>query len=94
MYGVMTSLFAINYHRCNGKEIIKCLRNLLGMYIVLTLFMCYFSGMMLNGFFVAIRNRILIDASQKAAIWIGNHPLLFCHSSTLFFFSQETSLSS
>ena len=83
MYGVMTSLFAMDYRRCNGIEIIECLCNLFGMYIFLTLFMCYFSGMMLNGFFVAIRNKISIDASQKAAIWIGNHPLLFFHSSAL-----------
>jgi len=37
-------------------------------------------------FFLAIRNRILMDASWKAAIWIWNHPLFFSNRSALEFF--------
>ena len=49
--------------------------------------MC-FLGMMLMGFFVAIRKRILMDASQKVAIWLGNHSLLFCNKSALHFYKK------
>jgi len=45
-----------------------------------------------HGICLAIRNRIMMDASQNAAIWIDNHPLLFSDKSVLQFYSQKTLL--